>query len=68
MLGTRPAMALGYQMIRAIQRAAGDISRLGCPRNNNIDRRPTVATEMTGNSITAYGVIIHEYLGRALNL
>ena len=67
-LGTRPAVALGYQMIRVIQRAAGEIGSFGCPRNDDVNRGATVATKVTGNSVTAHGVIIHEYLGRPLNL
>ena len=67
-LGTRPAVALGYQMIRVIQRAAGEIGSFGCPRNDNVNRGATVATKVTGNSVTAHGVIIHKYLGRPLNL
>ena len=67
-LGTCPALALGYQMIRVIQRAAGEIGGLGCPRNDDVNRGATVSTKVTGNSVTAHGVIIHEYLGRPLNL
>ena len=67
-LGTRPAMALGCQIIRVIQRAAGDIGSFGCPRNDDVNRGATVATEMTSNSVTTHGVVIHEYLGSTLDL
>ena len=67
MLGTRLPVALGYQISRVVQRAAGDICRLGCPRYDYVNRGATVTTEVAGNSVTAHGIVIHEYLGRLLN-
>ena len=66
-LGARPAVALGHQIIRVIQGAAGEIGSFGCPRNDNVNRGATVSTKVTSNSVTTHGVIIHEYLGRPLN-